>query len=175
MTGAVAFALALSTACSTEDTPAPTPTGVEPAYNAALTGIVNPSDKTGGTLNLYYSQDLDSWDPQRTYYASGWNMHRLYTRTLVAFDAKPGKDGLKLVNDLAQSQEISSDGKTYTYKLKDGVKWRTDRLSPPRTSSTASSDCSRRTSFRVARPTSSTSLTRVRSTRARTPTPTRTS
>ena len=123
MTGAVAFALALSTACSTDDTPAPTPTGVEPAYNAALTGIVNPSDKTGGTLNLYYSQDMDSWDPQRTYYASGWNMHRLYTRTLVAFDAKPGKDGLKLVNDLAQSQEISSDGKTYTYKLKDGVKW----------------------------------------------------
>ncbi|HWH01574.1 MAG TPA: ABC transporter substrate-binding protein [Pilimelia sp.] len=93
-------------------------------FNAAVSSVVNPSDKKGGTLNLYSSADLDSWDPARTYYAWGFNMHRLYSRTLVAYDGKVGKDGLKLVPDLASAEaEISDDGKKYTYKLRDGLKF----------------------------------------------------
>jgi peptide/nickel transport system substrate-binding protein len=93
-------------------------------FNAALTGVVNPSDKAGGTLNLWSAQDADSWDPVRGYYAFVWDLNRLYTRTLVAYDSKPGNGGLKLVPDLAASApDISADGLTYTFKLRDGLKF----------------------------------------------------
>jgi peptide/nickel transport system substrate-binding protein len=94
------------------------------SFNAALTNIVNPSTAKGGTLNLWSSQDADSWDPARGYYAFVWNLNRLYTRKLVDYAAAPGEAGLKLVPDLAASEpEISADKLTYTFKLKSGLKW----------------------------------------------------
>jgi len=93
-------------------------------FNAAVDKVLNPSDKKGGTLNLWSSTDVDSLDPGRAYYASVWNYERFYARTLLAFDGKPGKDGLKLVPDLASAQpEVAADGKTYTFKLKSGLKF----------------------------------------------------
>jgi peptide/nickel transport system substrate-binding protein len=123
--GTVAIALGLTAACGggNDNTDTDRNEGVS-GYNAAMSGVVNPSDKTGGTLNLWSSQDADSWDPARGYYAFVWNMNRLYTRNLMSYDAKQGKDGLKLVPDLAESEpEISSDKLTYTFKLRDGVKF----------------------------------------------------
>jgi peptide/nickel transport system substrate-binding protein len=121
--GTVAVALALS-ACggggSTDKGSGSNTAG----FNAGSTGVVNASDKKGGTLRLGNNDDIDSWDPVRDYYAWGWNMQRFYTRTLLAADSKPGDDGLKLVPDLAADQpQISSDKLTYTFKLKDGVKF----------------------------------------------------
>ena len=112
-------------ACSKSNTPSGSSSASSASgFNAATSGaVVNPSDKKGGTLKIANSSDIDSWDPARAYYAWAWNMQRFYIRTLVAPQAKPGKDGLKLVNDLAQSQDISSDGLTYTYKLKSGLKY----------------------------------------------------
>ena len=93
-------------------------------FNAAVGKVFNPSDKKGGTINLWTSTDADSWDPARAYYASVWNFQRYYARTLLTYDSKPGKDGLKLVPDLAAAQpELAADGKTYTFKLKSGVKF----------------------------------------------------
>jgi peptide/nickel transport system substrate-binding protein len=118
-----ALALVLP-ACAKSSTPSNNAsTGVKAEFNAATKGVVNPSDKKGGVLKLANNADIDSWDPSRAYYAWAWNMQRLYIRTLVAPQAKTGKDGLKLVNDLANSQDISSDGLTYTYKLKSGLKY----------------------------------------------------
>ncbi|KDN82983.1 ABC transporter substrate-binding protein [Kitasatospora cheerisanensis] len=98
--------------------------GSAAGFNAAVDKVVNPSDKKGGTLNLWTTTDVDSLDPGRAYYASVWNFERFYTRTLLAFDGKPGKDGLNLVPDLAAAKpEISADGKTYTFKLKPGLKF----------------------------------------------------
>jgi len=93
-------------------------------FNAAITGVVNPSTAKGGTLNLWSAQDADSWDPARGYYAFVWNLNRLYTRKLVDYAAQVGKDGLKLVPDLATAEpEISADKLTYTFKLKSGLKF----------------------------------------------------
>jgi peptide/nickel transport system substrate-binding protein len=93
-------------------------------YNAALNKVANPSKKKGGTLKMVGKQDLDSADPQRAYYGMSWDFMRFYTRQLITYDTKPGKAGTKLVPDLATSTaKISDDGKTYTYKLRDGLTW----------------------------------------------------
>ena len=125
MAGSVAAVLVFSAACGGDDkTDGSTAPKAASGFNGAIGGIVNPSDKTGGTLKLYNSSDLDSYDPARTYYAWGWNLHRIYTRTLVTSDGKPGKDGLKLVPDLAKAAgEVGDGGKTYKYTLKDGLKF----------------------------------------------------
>jgi peptide/nickel transport system substrate-binding protein len=93
-------------------------------YNAAVTKVLNASDKKGGTLNLWSSQDADSLDPAIGYYAFVWNLERFYTRTLVTYPSAPGAAGLKLTPDMAQSMPtISADGKTYTFKLRSGMKF----------------------------------------------------
>ena len=123
----VAVALGLTTAAcggGSDSDNKGSSSGVKAQYNAAVTGIVNPSTKKGGTLNLWSAQDADSWDPARGYYAFVWDFNRLYTRKLVDYAAAPGKDGLKLVPDLASAEpEISADKTTYTFKLRSGLKW----------------------------------------------------
>jgi peptide/nickel transport system substrate-binding protein len=91
---------------------------------ADANGVHNPSDATGGTLRYANSGDWDSLDPADTYYAWSWNFARLYGRSLVMFKSAPGKDGATLVPDLAQSLGTPSDNaKTWTYKLRSGVKF----------------------------------------------------
>lgn len=93
-------------------------------FDAAVGGVVNASGRKGGTLRLASSEDADSWDPADSYYEWVWNMQRLYARTLLAYDTKPGKEGLGLVPDLAAAQPVvSPDGRTYTVKLKPGLKF----------------------------------------------------
>lgn len=123
VTSTVIGALAFTAACGGSSTPPPSTQG-KSGYNAALNAVVNPSTVKGGTLRLANPSDIDSWDPARTYYAWGWNMNRFYTRTLMSYDAKVGEAGLKLVPDLAKEEgKVSADGLTYTYTLKDGIKF----------------------------------------------------
>jgi peptide/nickel transport system substrate-binding protein len=94
------------------------------AFDAASTSVVNPSDKKGGTLKFANSGDWDTLDPGETYYAYSWNFARLYGRSLLMFKSAPGKEGNQLVPDLAESVgEPSADAKTWTYKLRQGVKF----------------------------------------------------
>ncbi|GAB3664025.1 ABC transporter substrate-binding protein [Actinocorallia lasiicapitis] len=92
--------------------------------DAANTSVVNASDKTGGELKFAMSSDWDSPDPGDTYYAYAWNFARNYARALVTFKEAPGKAGLELTGDLAEGLgESSNGGKTWTYKLRKGVKY----------------------------------------------------
>lgn len=118
--GLLALGLA---ACTTE----PTSDGsgsATPEYNAGVGKVYNPSEKTGGTLKMANSGDWDSLDPADTYYAYSWDFVRLYGRALTMFATKPGPEGSKLVPDLAETLGVpSADGKTWTYKLRAGVKF----------------------------------------------------
>src|SRR3989440_6095164 len=94
------------------------------AFNAAVGHVYNPSTKKGGTLRFASTGDWDSLDPADTYYGFSWDFIRLYGRSLTMFAPKPGADGLKLVPDLAESLGVPSDGgKTWTYKIRKGVKF----------------------------------------------------
>ena len=93
-------------------------------FNAASTSVVNPSEKKGGTLKFANEGDWDTLDPGETYYAYSWNFARLYGRSLMMFKSAPGKEGNQLVPDLAEAPGQASDSaKTWTYKLRKGVKF----------------------------------------------------
>lgn len=78
----------------------------------------------GGTLRIASLQaDLDAFDPLTGYSTDSWEILRAVTRQLVTY---PGastdiKDDTKLVPDLAKSWDVSDEGKTYTFHLKDDV------------------------------------------------------
>ena len=94
------------------------------AGGGAAGGIHNPSDATGGTLRFANSGDWDSLDPADTYYAYSFNFIRNYGRALLMFKSAPGQQGATLVPDLAESLGRSSDdSKTWTYTLRQGVKF----------------------------------------------------
>jgi len=93
-------------------------------FNAGLESVTNPSDKKGGTLKMAVTEDWDSVDPGDTYYGMSWNLLRIYGRPLVTYNPAPGAKGRELVPDLAENLgEMSDEGKTWTYKLRAGVKF----------------------------------------------------
>ncbi|MGW1726091.1 ABC transporter substrate-binding protein [Streptomyces sp. NPDC002306] len=92
--------------------------------NAATKDVVNASTKKGGTVTYEYSDVPDSFDPGNTYYAFMYNLSRLYARPLMTFKPAAGDKGNELVPDLAASAGVPSDGgKTWTYKLRTGLKY----------------------------------------------------
>jgi len=94
------------------------------AFDAANGKVFNPSDKKGGTMKFAISSDWDSVDPGDTYYGLSWNLARLYTRSLTMFKVGPGKVSSELTGDLAEGLGVPSDGgKTWTYKLRPGLKF----------------------------------------------------
>jgi peptide/nickel transport system substrate-binding protein len=121
--GAV-LALGLTACGGDSTTTTPTPGGGAAVSNAAVGKIFAPSAVKGGTLRFGMPGDWDSVDPGDTYYGLSWNFLRNYARTLVVFKAAPGEDGVKLVPDLAETLGVPTDNaKTWTYKLRDGVKF----------------------------------------------------
>ncbi len=122
---AVIAALSLTAACGGNDKKADgSDDKGDKGYSGATASLVNASDAKGGELKLWSPQDVDFLDPARAYYGFVWNLQRLYIRQLYAYDSKPGAAGTKLVPDLAAGEPVlSNDGKTYTVKIKDGVKF----------------------------------------------------
>lgn len=78
----------------------------------------------GGTLRIASLQpDIDALDPQTGYSTDSWEILRAVTRQLVTYpgSATNLKDDSKVVPDLAKSWDVSADGKTYTFHLRDGI------------------------------------------------------
>ncbi|WP_328999992.1 ABC transporter substrate-binding protein [Kribbella sp. NBC_00709] len=95
-----------------------------PEFDAANGKIFNPSDKKGGTLRMAITEKWDSTDPGDTYYGLSWNLVRNYVRPLMTFKSAPGKEGGKVVPDLAEKPgEPSDNAKTWTYHIRKGIKF----------------------------------------------------
>ncbi len=94
------------------------------AFDAANGKIFNPSTKKGGIIKMADEGEPDSTDPGDSYYGYTWDLMRLYGRGLVMFDIAPGDGSSKLSGDLAEALGVATDNaKTWTYKLKAGVKF----------------------------------------------------
>ena len=118
--GALAAALALVlSACGSSGGGAGT-SALGPGFDLASKQVLNPSTKTGGTINLISSQSFDSIDPGQTYSAQTWNLFRLFARPMMAYEHTPG--GNQIVGDLATGPgKQSNGGKTWTYTLRDNA------------------------------------------------------
>ncbi|MEW2394669.1 ABC transporter substrate-binding protein [Streptomyces sp. NPDC046862] len=79
--------------------------------------------KKGGTIHALGPDDFSHLDPQRIYFAWNSTVGNLYIRCLTGYKIAPG-GSMKLVGDLATDTGTMSDGgKTWTFTLKDGLKW----------------------------------------------------
>ena len=79
--------------------------------------------KQGGSVVITYKDDLATLDPAVGYDWQNWSIIKSIFDGLM--DYEPGTT--KLIPDLAESYDISPDGLTYTFKLRDGVKFHNGR------------------------------------------------
>ena len=70
------------------------------------------------TLSLQVASEPNKLDPALNYTVDGACLAILSFAGLYTYDAEG-----KLVPDLAESYEVSDDGLTYTFTMKDGLKW----------------------------------------------------
>ena len=79
--------------------------------------------KQGGAATITFNNDLTTLDPQVGYDWQNWSVIKSIFDGLM--DYKPGTTELE--PDLAESYTVADDGLTYTFKLRDGVKFHNGR------------------------------------------------
>jgi peptide/nickel transport system substrate-binding protein len=79
--------------------------------------------KQGGAAVITFNNELSTLDPAVGYDWNNWSVIKSIFDGLM--DYKPGTT--ELVPDLAESYSISDDGQTYTFKLRDGLKFHNGR------------------------------------------------
>jgi peptide/nickel transport system substrate-binding protein len=117
--GVVAVLGLVAAACGGNDNAATTgPTGTSGATGA---------DLSGGTLRMAQLADVSAaFDPQKEYYSVTWEYYRCcLLRTLMSYKGVPtDQGGAEIFPDLAASEPtISDDQLTWTFTLKDGIKY----------------------------------------------------
>jgi len=96
------------------------------AFVFAFTTTLSPAfaaPKQGGEMVVTYKDDVSMLDPAIGYDWQNWSMIKSLFDGLM--DYKPGTT--ELIPDLAESYEISPDGKVYTFRLRKGVKFHNGR------------------------------------------------
>ncbi|GAB2594805.1 ABC transporter substrate-binding protein [Kribbella endophytica] len=83
------------------------------------------SDKgaKGGIVTVYHASDFEHLDPARAFVTDTGMSGQLLYRTLTAFKWDPESKKTELVGDTAEKWEKSADFKTWTFTLKDGLKY----------------------------------------------------
>ena len=100
-------------------------TGVAAAALLAATGATLAQDdiKQGGSMIVTYQNDVSTLDPAIGYDWQNWSIIKSIFDGLM--DYEPGTS--TLAKDLAEDYTISDDGLTYTFKLRQGVKFHNGR------------------------------------------------
>ncbi|HYF27950.1 MAG TPA: ABC transporter substrate-binding protein [Baekduia sp.] len=111
---AVLMASATLAACGDDDE--------DKAANGGSAGT--PAAKTGGEATFNYPSFPDYLDPAMSYTVAGWQALVPTYTTLVTYKREKGAEGAKLIPGLAEDlPEVSEDGKTYTFTLREGLKY----------------------------------------------------
>ncbi|MCA9834820.1 MAG: ABC transporter substrate-binding protein [Thermomicrobiales bacterium] len=84
----------------------------------APTWIASAQDGIGGDISIPRSGDVDTFDPHHTVAGLSFQAFRHIYEPLVSYNMDLEYEGI-----LAESWEISEDGLTYTFKLRQGVKF----------------------------------------------------
>jgi ABC-type transport system substrate-binding protein len=83
----------------------------------------------GGTLTVTFQGEPTELDPAIAWEVESWSIERLTYQTFLTYASKSGEAGTELVPDLAtevpsaDNGGISADGLTYTFHLKQGIKF----------------------------------------------------
>jgi len=89
----------------------------------ALTPVTAEEIKQGGTMIVTYKDDISTLDPAIGYDWQNWSMIKALFNGLMDYEAGT----YNLEPDLAKSFTISPDGKIYTFKLREDVKFHNGR------------------------------------------------
>ncbi|WP_454015269.1 ABC transporter substrate-binding protein [Aquamicrobium terrae] len=93
------------------------------AGGSAVAEELDPNAKPGGDIIITYKDDVATLDPAIGYDWQNWSMIKSLFDGLMDYEAGT----TKLRPDLAESYEISEDGQTFTFKLRQGVKFHNGR------------------------------------------------
>ena len=99
-------------------------TSAQAANPASWSGPIPamPGAVKGGTVTIINQGDYEHLDPARNYVGSALDFYRLFIRSLTSIRTVNGKS--ELVPDLAADLGTTKDGgKTWTYKLRDGIQY----------------------------------------------------
>ena len=124
--GLVAAASVIA-ACSSSSTGGTGGSGSSVSLTSGTQGL-NPgsgSPKSGGTLNMLGTGDVDYMDPNISYYSIGYLGQRPWIRGLYAWPAIPGKTTTAAPDLATALPTVSNGGKTYTMTLRSGAMWNT--------------------------------------------------
>lgn len=119
-TALVASGCSGSSSSSTDDT-----SGTSTSGGTAAPATFQEEHK-GGTLKLLAHAAAGSIDPQVNYTLQYWQLYQAMYDGLLAFTKVGGDESFTVVPDLAESMpEVSDDGTTYTFQLRDGITFST--------------------------------------------------
>ena len=91
-------------------------------FRTAVAQEASPEPKTGGTLKVGLQADPAELDPHKTSLTAAWHVIEHVYDTLVDANEK-----LEPIPGLAEKWDISEDGMTYTFHLRQGVTFHNGR------------------------------------------------
>lgn len=117
-TGAVLATSAVVSACGSNNSSSSTPSGSASAGATGSMADMNPA----GVVNAEQTQPFEWLDPQQIYVNNSSSFARFIFRSLMGWDEKT--DGTyELAADLADGMPTNDGGKTWTFKIKSGLKY----------------------------------------------------
>ncbi len=128
----VAVLSLVAAACSSAASTASPPPAASGGGSAAPSAAASPAGSfsaaqpavSGGTATLGMpAGGIDHLEPTLWYFATSWEVAFATCTPLVTFPDQSGQAGAQVVGGLADLPTISADGKTYTFKLRDGIKF----------------------------------------------------